>query len=306
MANYTICNSTVPTAYVWERYLSIFIFVASFYVLVALIFYSWSNRLKKKICKINYLTILSGTCTLLVSFNKAAEHWINYFSCIFYHWFGSVLYTVGILITYTILWARQRKMYSDKLLAHKSSKVIRVLSHVIISCIYCTFSISCMLFTTTYRFRCDFQPCVLVWNKEKQALRLITTNIFMIMSFVFQSALFLLLVYPIIKQKSCNAKFRALFCSEAVDDVEKLAKRLGFCTIACISSSLLFCVIVILNASGVIEIFWCNLLTIDLFINTVATVTSFVDWRRRLFLIFISSWNFFCQRPNNPPLPQYS
>ena len=281
----------LPSKYLGERIFSIPLFLISVYVLVSLINYTWINRYKKSICNVNQLTILSGSFSFLLSLNKMGEQWIGFFSCSAYHWSAAVFYTLGILVTYTILWARQRRMYSDELMAYEFSKAIRFMSNVIICCIYCTFGISCILFTTTYSFECEYYPCLLKWDPKVRTEGFVMVNIFLVMSFIFQSALFLLLVYPIIKQKSCTAKMEALFRSGAKGDMEKLAKRLGLCAIACVISSGVFGIIVLLSASRVVDIIWCNLATVDLITNTVATVVSFFDWKKRLFSLFLCSSN---------------
>ena len=148
----------------WERVLSIFLVVGATYVLVSLLYYSWKNRLKKDTCKVNHLTILSAFCTFLLSINKMGEQWVGIFTCFAYHWFASAVYTFGILITYTVLWARQRKMYSDKLIGSDSNRAIRLMSNVIICCIYCTFGFSCLYFTSTYDYKCEYFPCLLIWK----------------------------------------------------------------------------------------------------------------------------------------------
>ena len=112
-------------------------------------------------------------------------------------------------------------------------------------------------------------------------------NTFLVMSFVFQSTLFLLLVHPITREKSCGAKIQAVFCSKARNDLEKLAKRLGFCAGACIVSSEVLGIAILLNASHIVEMVWCNLATLDLLTNTVSTVVSFVDWKHRLFSLLL-------------------
>ena len=273
----------------WQRNASIIIFLVTLYVLISLLYYTWINRFKKRTCKINHLTIVSASCTFFFSLNKMAEQWVGFLPCHAYHWSAGAIYTLGIVSTYTILWARQRKMYSDKLMAHESKKAIRIISSAIICCIYVTIGTSTFVFPTTYSFKCPYYPCELKWDENMHTVRVVVVSTFMVMSFVFQSVLFLLLVYPIIKQKSCIAKFQVLFCSEAKGDVEKLAKRLGICALACIISSAIFCVIIFLNASHTASIYWCNLATIDLITNTVAIVVSFEDWKKRFFSLFLRS-----------------
>ena len=281
----TICE--FPSGFLWERSMSIVIFLVTLYVLISLLHYTWINRFKKRTCKINHLTIVSASCTFLLSLNKMGENWVGFVSCYAYHWSAAVIYTLGIVITYTILWARQRKMYSDELMAHESRREIRIVSSVIICCIYVTFCVNVFFFTSTYYFKCLYYPCLLKWDESVHSERVVVVSTFMIMCFVFQSVLFLLLAYPIIQRKSCAARFQALFCSDAIRDVEKLAKRLAYCAIACIFSTGIFCGIVLLNASHVISVFWCNLATLDSLTNTIATVMSFVDWKKRLFSVFL-------------------
>ena len=280
-----------PPGILWERVFSILLLIGATYLLASLLYYSWKNRLKKGTSKINHLTVLSALCAFLLSIDKMGEQWVGIFTCFAYHWFAAGIYTFGIMVTYTILWARQRKMYSDKLLGSNSNRAIRIISSVIICCIYCTFGINCLYFTSTYDYKCEYFPCLIIWKKELKAQRLVVVNIFLVMCFILQSALFLLLVHPIAREKSCSAKIQALFCSKARNDLEKLAKRLGFCAGACIVSSGVFGIVVLLNASDIVEMFWCNLATLDLLTNTVATVVSFVDWKQRLFSLL------FCPVP---------
>ena len=276
-----------PPRIFWERVLSILLVIGAAYLLASLLYYSWKNRLKKDISKINHLTVLSALCALLLSISVIGELWVGVFSCFAYHWFATAIYTFGIMVTYTVLWARQRKMYSDKLLGSNSNRAIRIMSNVIICCIYCTFGINCWYFTFTYDFECKYFPCVVKWIEELKVQRLLVVNTCLVMSFVFQSALFLLLVHPITREKSWGAKIQALFCSKARNDLEKLAKRLGFCACACIVSSGVLGVVVLINTSDVVEMVWCNLATLDLLTNTLATVVSFVDWKHRLFSLFL-------------------
>ena len=267
-----------------ERYIAIVLCFASMYVFVSLLTYTIRNWHTKHVTKVNHLTVLSAFFSICLSVNKLGEQWIGIFSCGFYHWGAATIYVIGTITTYTVLWARQRKLYSDEYLAYGISRLMRMASTAVIIIIYFTISATTFAFVTRYDFQDPNFPCIVVWKSLDSLLPVTLT--FMVMCLIFQFALYFLIVYPFFRHKPKVTMWLCVLCTRAETDAERMAKRLAFCLCACIISSSLLSVAVLIDTTDEIVVHWCNFAAIDLFTNTIATTCALKNWKKRLFGMF--------------------
>ena len=275
----------VPDYILVGRYVAICITFGSAYVFASLLVYTMQNWNVRNASKVNHLPVACAFCSLMLSLMKCSEQWSGVFACSTYHWIETTIYVIGTVLTYTVLWARQRKLYSDERLKTYVSKPMRMASSVMIIIIYLTISGTSFLFATRYKFERDSYPCVLTW-KPLETLYPVTIT-FMVACFLFQLILFFFLLYPLSQIRSVSSKRNCFFCFQSQTDAERTAKRLAACLGACISSSTLLSVTVLLDTFPSIKIHWCNFAALDLLTNTVATTCALVSWKKRLFSLFI-------------------
>ena len=264
-----------------DRIISIVMCFASIYVFLSLLSYAIKTWRMKEVKKINHLTVLCAFFSLLLSLSKVGEQWIGYFSCKFYHWFAPAIYVLGLAISYTVLWSRQRCLYRDRLAVNSVSTPIKIVSSVLIVLIYCGIGISVLVFQTKFRFQSPYFPCIVVWDSLHSVV-LISIS-FMIICFLLQFILYFLIVFPI--SRLDNTKWKCLLFIKPQNEAEKMAKRLAVCVCACVSSTVVLGVTVALDTIENIIIHWCNFAAIDLLINTIATTCALKNWKERLFFL---------------------
>ena len=260
------------------KYLAIGLTTLSLYVFAVLL-YHWCSR--KAISIATILCLLSGACSLLVCLNKLSELWIGMMSCSAYHMTATAAYGIGLAFVYTTLWIRQRKLYSDNLLANTVSKLSRVVSAVIIIIIYCLLLFVFASFITVLEFEQEYPPCHIKWYPLSSLLPLVI--FFIATCFVLQLVLFLLLVNPLRRGSSICGE---VLCSKSTTDIHTMLKRLATCACLCIFSTILLSIAILLDAVEIICVYWGNLVALDLLISTLTTIFSFADWNERILPMF--------------------
>ena len=264
-----------------DRIISIVLCFASIYVFLSLLSYAIKTWRMKEVKKINHLTVLCAFFSLLFNLTNLGEYWIGYFSCKFYQWFAAANYVLGLAISYTVLWSRQRCLYRDRLAASSVSKPIKIVSSVLIVLIYCGIGISVLVFQTKFRFQSPYSPCILIWDSLHLVLPISIS--FMIICFLLQFILYFLIVFPI--SRLDNTKWKCLLFIKPQNEAEKMAKRLGVCVCACVSSTVVLGATVALDTIENVVVGWSNFAAIDLLINTIATTCALINWRERLFFL---------------------
>ncbi|CAK8692847.1 unnamed protein product [Clavelina lepadiformis] len=247
--------------------------VISIYVLTSLAIFSWKTRNRKNVSKINDLSLISSLFTFLLCTSVLFTHLPGYPYPIML-WVNATFYWIGISLTYTILWKRQRKFYSDELLAYKVGKCHKILSSVAILGIYSF--LAALVFT--FQSQLDFKLCGTLRNSNL-ILPILTT--FMVTVFAFQMLLFYLLINPLRSEE--GVKVSDILCFRLKKDVHNMVVRLAICASICILTSILICVLMLLISTNRLETGWGNLVSLDLNVNTISVVCSFKSWKKRLF-----------------------
>ncbi|CAK8692842.1 unnamed protein product [Clavelina lepadiformis] len=126
----------------------------SLYILTTLATFSWRSRNRRSISRLNHLCLLAAllaflycTSTLLALLPEVPNRAMT--------WTQAVFYWIGMSLNYTVLWLRQRRFYSDKLLANKVSNCHRIFSSAVIIGIYIFLAILVFAFLSII----DFTPC---------------------------------------------------------------------------------------------------------------------------------------------------
>ena len=262
------------------KYLVICLTVLSFYVF-AMLLYHWYIKKNQKTGSIaTILCLLSSACSCLLSFNKLAELWLTIpcVTCSAYHQSATVVYGIGLALVYTTLWKRQRKLYSDELLANTVSKISRIISAAVIILIYSLLLFIFITFITVLKFEQSLPPCHVEWNPLSSLLPLVV--FFITSCFILQLILFLLIVNPLRRGTSIC---RDVLCSNSSNDIHAMLKRVAVCACFCIFSTILLNIAILLDSVEIICIYWGNLVALDLLISTLSTTCSFADWSQKVF-----------------------
>lgn len=195
---------------------------------------------------------------------------------------GAVCYNAGTGLLYGILWARQRKFYSDPLLNHSTNTLLKVCSSTLIFGIYAILIIVAVFFLQSYCMMSTRIGCLIVWDHSNAAsVVLYCTIAFISICFVGQILLFFLITYPLSAASKPNG---VQWRSQVV--IHKLVWRLAVCTSVCVFTSLLMALAILLDATDILCGYWINWVGFDLLLNNIAVIVSFADWKERLFPLF--------------------
>ena len=263
------------------KYIAIAITTASVYTLLVLLVHSCKSDSFRRKSFSTMLCLLAAFCSLLVSLNKLSELWIGVISCSTYHQTATVVYSIGLALIYTTLWTRQRRLYSDDLLAATVSKLSRIVSAVVIIVIYLLMFFVFASFITVLKFEKAHPPCHVVWYPLSSLLPLVV--FFITTCFILQLVLFLLLVNPLRRGSSICGD---VLCTRSKNDIHAMLKRLAVCACLCIVSTILLSIAILLDSVEIICIYWGNLVALDILINTLSTSCTFADWNRRILPMF--------------------
>ncbi|CAK8692851.1 unnamed protein product [Clavelina lepadiformis] len=256
-----------------SKILAVLLQMVSLYIVTTLAIFSWKTRNRKNVSKLNNVCLLSAIlaflfCTsilfsLLPRFPYSTMNYIN-----------AACYWAGMSLTYTILWARQRRFYSNKLLANKVGKCHRILSSaVIIAICVC---LGALVFTFVSKI--DGKTCATSYDINDILLILVG---FITAAFAFQILLFYLLVNPL--RSEDGVKVSDIICFKLKKDIHKMIVRLAFCATMCIVTTMLTSGMTLLITMGTLQTSWFNMVTLDLIMNTISVVCSFKSWKTRLF-----------------------
>ncbi|XP_076816439.1 uncharacterized protein LOC143462244 [Clavelina lepadiformis] len=256
---------------VWSLVIAAVLEAISIYILTALAIFFWKSRNRKNISKLNHLCLVEALFTCLCCTTILLKVLPTYPYKIML-WVGGSFYWVGLSLTYTILWVRQRRFYSDELLADKSGKCHRVVSSVVIVGIYiCLSALMCA-------FQSKVGDCSSLGDINDILPILIT---FIIAIFAFQILLFYLLVHPL--RSEDGVKVSDILFFRLKKDIHKMVVRLAICTSICIFTNILMCIVIILISKRILQTSWLNAVALDLIVNTIAVVCTFKRWKTRLF-----------------------
>ncbi|XP_076816846.1 uncharacterized protein LOC143462527 [Clavelina lepadiformis] len=247
--------------------------ILSIYLVTTLAIFSWRTRNRRDVSKLNRLCSLSALIAfLLCTSNLYALLLEDTFNALDY--IEAVCYWLGICLTYTVLWARQRRFYSNKLLANKVGKCHRILSSaVIIAICVCLGALVFTFVSKTYGRTCatsydinDILPILVAYIAA---------------AFVFQMLLFYLLVNPL--RSEDGVKTSDILRFRLKKDIHKMVVRLAICAAVCIITTTMTSGMIFLVLKEIVETSWYNVVTLDLIGNTISMVCSFKSWKTRLF-----------------------
>ncbi|CAK8692843.1 unnamed protein product [Clavelina lepadiformis] len=245
----------------------------SLYIVTSLAIFSWKVRNQKGISKTNQLCLFASLSSFLFSTITLLTFLPGYpFHIVI--WIQTAFYWVGISLTYTILWVRQRRFYSNPLLANKVGKFHRILSSLVVIGIYVF--LAALLFT--FLSKVYNIPCALLQNVE-DILRIVIA--FIIAIIAFQMLLFYLLVNPL--RSEDGIKTSDILCFRLKRDIYKMVVRLAICATVCIFTTVSMCVMIIIISTDAIHTGWVNVVSIDLTANIISIICTFKTWKTRLF-----------------------
>ncbi|CAK8671557.1 unnamed protein product [Clavelina lepadiformis] len=301
MGNTTTETQLLTTSSKWEhenimlyqaRYWTIVPLTLSFYLVFVLLVYEYRCGKKARKFNSNHLVLFSAFTTVPHSLSQLLELWDGSFSCQAYRWTNAVAFAFGTASVYTTIWARQRKFYSDRLLATIVCKLVRVLSLVIIVSIYIAIGVLVFMLVYNYEFVKLPYGCIVKFEKDVYSSYVLPTAVSAIaVSFLFQTALLTLIIYPLSAKK--NTVDRIFCCFVKPDqDIFKLFLRLALSTSICLLSSVIAYTMLGLWAAGTVDLYWSGFALMDHICNVAATVLSFVNWKQRFF-------PFFCKAPGS-------
>ena len=260
------------------RYFAVLQATVAVYVFLALLYYSCKKGRSASNSTTNIICLISSACCVLMCFDRVAELYVTaIITCNGYHIIATSLHGVGLGLVYTALWLRQRKLYCDKLLQHTVTTLSRRISSAIIVVIYFLLFTVFASFVTVLQSETLYPPCHIHWFPLSSLLPLLI--FFILTCFFLQLVLFILILNPLRKGSGiCDL----LLCSGSENEIFLMLKRLAICACACIFSTILLSIAILLDAIEVICVYWGNLVSLDLTISIIATVFSFQDWDCRL------------------------
>ncbi|CAK8692856.1 unnamed protein product [Clavelina lepadiformis] len=266
-----------------SRYVAVATTAVSFYITFALAMYTWKKRRRRGIPKVNYLPFLASIICLTQNLAGLLETWVVGLNCKAYVIASCVFYGAEAAVVYTLFWARQRRLYNDKLLAHRVGKCLKVLSSSIIIVIYIFIAGVCIAIIGVTDHANTLSPCHSVWNKENIKSQLLITVIYIPVCLGFQLILFFLVVSPLLHKKRCKANCCFRVSLKRDKEIHRLVMRLAVCTTACGIFSVLLPTIVILDNNEVIVAPEVNIIAINSIVCILAMMCTFADWRLRIF-----------------------
>ena len=298
---YSITNRTVhDNDYLYlkkARYSTVALFAASLYLCVVLLVYEIRTA-KNKRPTVNHLLLFSAVNALVSCTSQLLELFVGVY-CAVYRWVNAITLVLGVAIVYTVIWSRQRNFYLDPLLKRTVAKPIRWISKGIIVGVYVALGSLIPTFVLTYDYILSEYGCIVQWSGAR------VTNIVLPLLFcilcgntLFQFTLLGLVVYPLcvripstpkqVKNQK-NLLQRTSSTKSMRSDIQQVVRRLSIATFVCVLSTLIANVFVVLSVLNILQAFYSNLFVLDLLVNTVASVCSFVNWKKRLFPFWCSN-----------------
>ncbi|XP_076823070.1 uncharacterized protein LOC143469304 [Clavelina lepadiformis] len=197
------------------------------------------------------------------------------------------VFHLALTSLYLILWTRQLKMYRHRALRHLGSPFLRAISVLVLFGILGTSIASAASYLSTFTMISSPVGCVYDLSYPNGVPSSLPGYLLFAISFIFQSCLLALLVYPLAKHYHLQICCCRVEMPPKQEKIKKTIIRLCVCTLVCVLSDLVSSALLIFLHDGISPIFfWANIYTTNLLINIVAVVISFADWKRRLFPCF--------------------
>lgn len=280
-------GSLSDLSYIRNCHLPVIIFTAlSAYLLAVTVYREWRHKKQKRVPLSHRILPISMFAVTLYSIQTLCDLFLGQVGkegCNGLHWSATIFYSGGSCLVYTILWSRQRKFYSDPLLKHSVGKVSRRISSVVIFVIYFLLVGSAFAFEFTYCLVSTIEGCVVLWETHWGYFSVVPIVFtFMSVCLLSQITLLGLIAYPLVSGSSALCHTLASVCKPARNDIESMLRRLLYCTLFCIATTQISGLFIILDATGVIRVYWSLILQLDLFFNNFAIIFTFADWQQRL------------------------
>ncbi|CAK8692855.1 unnamed protein product [Clavelina lepadiformis] len=271
-------TKTVAASYgIFAKCFSVFNLVISLYILLALGMYTWKIRGRLKVTPIaNHLCTLAAVAGVVSALLKMLHLCFGLISFSSLNKAAGAIYFAGFACIFTLVWARQRSLYSNELLASATNNKVKIASTIVIFIIFACGSAIAVNFQAALRFN----DSEVVWETDNAKQAIFACALCIAAVFILQFVLFLLILFPLLGDRNLNKC--DIVRSKLQKDIHRMLVRLALCTVACVFSTVLTNLVIILNVIGVINIFWSNLATLDLIISNVFTILTFVDWWKKL------------------------
>ncbi|XP_076817610.1 uncharacterized protein LOC143463119 [Clavelina lepadiformis] len=263
-----------------ERNFAIALLVLSSYFLLALLIYTWKKRnIRRDAPWVNNLCVLAAVMAFVSTFTKVLTYSFGLLTCEAAFRIGGAMHWINSSLTYTILWARQKNLHSNHLLAGGVSNRHRIFSTSLIFVIYILSAAVALGFQAVVHYK-DRSRCVATLGDNINIIQALTVTS-IVLTFLFQFLLFYLIVTPLL----CSDDFKRcdILRWNLEKDIHRLVVRLAYCALGCVTSTILFNLVVLFNAIGIIKTLWNNVAALDLILNNLFMVLTFADWKARLF-----------------------
>ncbi|CAK8692841.1 unnamed protein product [Clavelina lepadiformis] len=245
----------------------------STYLTMTLAWHAMRTWRQAFVSKVNHLCLFSSFATTLFCLNTLLMIWSQLPMQVL-AWMHGAFYWISISLTYTILWARQRKFYSDDLLSRNITRCHKVMSSLVIFVIYLCFG----GVVISFQLKMNSSSWISLGGVDN----ILPVGVLLIfICFVSQFILLFLLVNPLIGED--NTTLCEILRFKLKKDIHKMVVRLAFCALVCIFTTIITSAIVLLNSAKIINIFWGHLVALDLLINSVTTVCTFANWKQKFF-----------------------
>jgi len=252
-----------------EQILVVILIIFALYIFIASAWYQvqfsqedfkWTNR----------LCFASGTLLLFQSLLYLIDVYgrnIPHALCSIYMFIGVILGLLSRYLVYVVLWIRQRIFYNNPF--YKSWKFIPFISWLTLLGMSSLLVPAVLSFMQISRTRGTARGCE-VSPMTKNVL-LLGPICYAVFTF-FQLVLVFLIVYPVcihLKKNNRNVKMRsAIF-------------RLTKCTVACVTTDILFFATIAIRAEGASSSFVSMIFNFNSVVNAIALLASFSDhWKR--------------------------
>ena len=183
---------------------------AAVYLLLSLIVYHFRSQSKCKAIVVFH--ICTGVAALSSLISEQFELQLGKegdIYCRIYTWFTSSFYFLGIMSAFSLLWIRQRSLYSSSLLRAYNGRFWEFLSKYIIVGIWGVFLLTGVLVSVSIELVSTEEGCIMHFGDEENegsvGLDLfIIIGILVAFGVLFQFVLLALIVYPLRKSNSIN------------------------------------------------------------------------------------------------------
>ena len=185
------------------------------------------------------------------------------------------LSSIAVSGVYMFLWTRQRFCYSEPAMQHLSSRLIKAMSWISLLLLALVQIVGTILFLVTRFYEMTCLGCV---NHMTTIPNEIPWIFIGAVTVCFQSLLFFLFVFPLVKHKTAIG-------SEPRTGFRKflpLIKRTAVMTSVCIATDLISSLLILLARDNN-EIIPTLAYDVSLLTNVICVVASFSDWKVRFF-----------------------